>query len=64
MKNYFSSHSLPQIQLTDQLTSFGPLAFPGKITYCEEGKLLAISDSAHHRILIVDDSGNVKVRKK
>ncbi|XP_065212797.1 NHL repeat-containing protein 2 isoform X2 [Planococcus citri] len=58
-KKYLSDHSLPQIQITNELTSFGMLAYPGKIAYDKSSKRLAISDSGHHRILITDKSGLV-----
>lgn len=62
-EKYLSDHTLPQIQITNKLTSFSMLAFPGKIIHYKNGNLLAISDSGHHRILITDENGSVLVRK-
>lgn len=38
-----------------------PLKYPGKICVSKDGKSLAISDSAHHRIIVADTCGHVKV---
>lgn len=38
----------------------GPLAFPGKVVALSGGRL-AVSDSGHHRILVLDADGHVEV---
>lgn len=61
--NLLSTHSLPQIRLTNELKSFRILSFPGKITsYCTKHvTLLGIADTGHNRILITDASGRLQV---
>lgn len=60
--NLLSTHSLPQIRLTNELKSFRILSFPGKITsYCTKHvTLLGIADTGHNRILITDASGRLQ----
>lgn len=62
-RNILSTHSLSQIKITDELRSFDTLSFPGKITsYCNEGvRVLGIADTGHHRVLIADENGALKV---
>lgn len=57
-KSSISSHSIP-LTHCDVVVSSNILSFPGKIS--SYGNLLAVSDSGHHRILILDSSGNIKV---
>lgn len=57
-KNNISSHSLP-LTHCDVVVSSNVLNFPGKIS--SHGDLLAISDSGHHRVLVLDSHGNIKV---
>lgn len=38
-----------------------PIRFPGKVNINKSGSLIAISDSGHHRIVIIDDNGIVQV---
>lgn len=47
-----------RLQKKAELAGDGPLAFPGKVLALADGSL-AVSDSGHHRILIVDRGGAV-----
>jgi len=38
----------------------GPLAFPGKVAVSPKGDRMAVSDSAHHRVVVTDGSGRVE----
>lgn len=37
----------------------GPLAFPGKVAVSPRGDRIAVADSAHHRVVLTDMSGQV-----
>lgn len=38
------------------------LSYPGKITVSKDGKLIAISDSAHNRVIIANAEGEILVK--
>ena len=59
-KGRLSSHQLP-LQLRKQSLQPSPLLFPGKVAYDSTGEFLAISDTGHHRLLIVNGKGVVQV---
>jgi DNA-binding beta-propeller fold protein YncE len=50
--------SAPKHFASTRKPSDGPLSFPGKVTVLPAGTL-AIADSGHHRVLVVDRVGNV-----
>lgn len=47
---------IEQPKITDKTT----LSFPGKISFSPDGKMIAISDSNHNRIVIVDLDGKIR----
>ncbi len=64
---YFSQKgeiSRHEIGISPQKHEFGEknsLRFPGKIAVSRDGRHLAVSDTGHHRLLILDQSGIVQV---
>ncbi|XP_065650186.1 NHL repeat-containing protein 2 [Hydra vulgaris] len=60
-KGLLSCHALP-IQLEKNSLKFKNLRYPGKLTASPCGKMLAVSDSGHHQVLIIERNGNVVKR--
>lgn len=60
-KGLLSQHPLPQIQPFQRTlpSSEQPVLYPGKVTISHD--LIAVSDTGHHRVIILDTSGHVKV---
>ncbi|XP_077992796.1 NHL repeat-containing protein 2-like [Glandiceps talaboti] len=58
-KGQLSNHSVPIALIKDSLPPT-PLSFPGKITLDSSNDNLVVSDSGHHRILIVSKEGVVR----
>lgn len=59
-KDMIKTHSLP-ISLEKHKLPATPLKFPGKITVSQNGKLVALADSGHHRVIVCGKDGLVKV---
>lgn len=59
-KGNLSHHPLPQIQPSERTvpSTLKPLQYPGKVIV--EHDLIVVADTGHHRIVILDTSGNVK----
>ena len=57
-KGEISRHSLPLevVQLPPSV-----LNFPGKVCVSKDGKTIVVADTGHHRILVLDKNGLVKV---
>ena len=57
-KGEISRHSLPLevVQLPPSV-----LNFPGKVCVSQDGKTIVVADTGHHRILVLDKNGLVKV---
>ena len=60
-KGVIRDHELP-IQLARTSLPPSPLRFPGKVAVDKTGNQLAIADTGHHRVLVTDKQGIVKVR--
>ena len=60
IKMQLSFRSLP-MQMLSSAKPDSPLLFPGKVACCQEDGRLAVSDTGHHRILILSAEGLVLV---
>lgn len=58
-KERLSEKSIPQIAAYSFPKSNSILSYPGKVSVDSDKKLIAISDSAHNRIIVADISGEV-----
>ncbi|XP_060063589.1 NHL repeat-containing protein 2-like [Ylistrum balloti] len=58
-KGMIKTHSLPITLEKDKLPAT-PLKFPGKVAVSQNGKLIAIADSGHHRVIICGKDGIVQ----
>lgn len=58
-KGLIKTHSLP-VALEKGKLPATPLKFPGKIAVSQNGKMIAIADSGHHRIIICGKDGLVQ----
>lgn len=61
-KERLSEKSIPQIAAYSFPKSNSILSYPGKVSIASDKKLIAISDSAHNRIIVADISGEIMVR--
>ncbi len=59
-KGELKSHSIGVVPSKETLPT-SPLLFPGKVSVDECGERLAVSDTAHHRLVITDTTGLVQV---
>ena len=57
-KGEISNHSLP-LKLAQLPPS--PLRFPGKVCISKDNRTLVVADTGHHRILVMDRHGVIKV---
>lgn len=57
-RDSLSKLPIPEIKVTSSLIGLGPLKYPGKVSV--QDKVLAISDTGYHRIIIADLQGNVQ----
>ncbi|KAK3589870.1 hypothetical protein CHS0354_015896 [Potamilus streckersoni] len=55
-KGDISDHSLP---VKPEIENLQPLHFPGKICTSSDGKTIAVADTGHNRILLLDKNGIV-----
>lgn len=63
-RDWISNKSLVQFPLLNNNTlESRQLHFPGKVTATEgpSGVVLAVADTANHRVLIINDAGHVQV---
>lgn len=61
---HFKTRIVPcsiDISLEKDKISETPLQFPGKIASTKDGKFLSVSDTGHHRILVLSSLGVVQV---
>ncbi|KAL5021647.1 hypothetical protein ScPMuIL_000802 [Solemya velum] len=54
------SKSLLPLQLEKEKLTLTPLYFPGKICVSEDGNRIAVSDTGHHRILVLGKDGIIQ----
>lgn len=59
-KEFISKSSLP-LRLEKENLPLSPLHFPGKICVSEDGNKLVVSDTGHHRILVLGKGGVIQV---
>ncbi|KAG8279741.1 NHL repeat-containing protein 2, partial [Homalodisca vitripennis] len=61
-RGQISPHPIPEISVHNQYRQPSLLYFPGKVCTVQtlSGYLLAVADTGHHRILIIDSNGNVQ----
>uniref|UniRef100_A0A1B8Y556 NHL repeat-containing protein 2 n=1 Tax=Xenopus tropicalis TaxID=8364 RepID=A0A1B8Y556_XENTR len=57
-RNEITADGIPARLYKDSLAPF-PLLFPGKVAVDSAGEILVISDTGHHRILVVKNDGQV-----
>lgn len=50
-----------KLSLEKDKVNEAPLQFPGKVTTSNDGKILVVSDTGHHRILVLSQLGVVQV---
>lgn len=61
LKGTLTNNSVQQIKAYSYPKSMDILSYPGKVTVCDDGSLIAIADSAHNRVLVTDASGLILV---